>query len=210
MKNHILFLTTALCGSLLFTGCGDNRQAVYENVEISALKEQIDDLQAQLSSTEAQLAARGNTADPSADLADLLAGSGANVRYRNGELIISIDNDILFRSGSATLTKQAKKSLSQVANVLKGTYAGNYLRVEGHTDNQPIVRTKKTWSDNWALSGGRARAVLKQLEKLGVSKAHISFAGYADRRPLGSNSTRTSRAQNRRVEIVILPVLRRN
>ena len=195
---------------VLLSSCGGNREGVYENVEVAALREQVGDLEAKLSQTQAELEAarnRTSTVDPSADLASRLAGSGANVSYRNCELIISIENDILFKSGSAVLTTQAKNSLGKVANAIKGSYSGNYVRVEGHTDNQPIVRTKNKWADNWHLAGGRARAVLAQMLKLGISEKKISFAGYADKRPLTSNSTRSGRSQNRRVEIVILPVL---
>ncbi len=195
---------------LLLSSCGGNREAVYESVEISALKQQVGDLEAKLTQTQAELEAARNHApkhDPSADLARRLAGSGANVRYRNGELIIGIANDILFRSGSATLTAQAKNSLKKVASEIKRSYGSNYMRVEGHTDNQPITRTKNKWSDNWHLSGARARSVLAQMLALGIPADQISFAGYADKQPLGSNSSKSSRAQNRRVEIIILPVL---
>jgi chemotaxis protein MotB len=194
---------------LALSSCGSNREAVYENVEISALNEQVSDLEARLAQTQAELeAARKNTGhDPSADLARRLAGSGANVRYRNGELIIGIANDILFSSGSAVLTSKAKSSLRQVANEIQRTYSSNYVRVEGHTDDQPIVRTKDKWSDNWHLSGARARSVLAEMIGLGTPKDRISFAGYADTQPLNSNSSKASRSNNRRVEIIILPVL---
>lgn len=208
MKNSPLTLLIAALVVVL-SSCGSNREAVYENVEISALNEQVADLEATLAQTQAELeAARRNTGrDPSADLASRLAGSGANVRYRNGELIISIENSILFSSGSAKLTSRAQTSLSQVANEIRRAYATNYVRVEGHTDNQPIRRTKNKWADNWHLSGARSRAVLHEMVKLGIPKDRISFAGYADTQPLGSNSTKASRSKNRRVEIIILPVL---
>ena len=209
MKQHSSLILIALAVVLL-SSCGGNREAVYENVEVSALREQVGDLEAKLAQTQAELEAARNqkpTHDPSADLASRLAGSGANVRYRNGELIISIENDILFKSGSAVLTAKAKNSLSRVANEIKRAYSSNYLRVEGHTDNQPIVRTKNKWADNWHLAGARARSVLAELLKLGINDDKVSFAGYADKRPLASNSSRSGRSQNRRVEIVILPVL---
>ncbi len=208
MMTHKTLLVLMAALVITLSSCGGDREAVYENVEISALKEQVSDLEAKLAQSQAELeASRGRTTDPGADLRSRLAGSGANVRYRNGELIISIENDILFRSGSATLTGQAKASLSKVARAIKASYSSNYVRVEGHTDNQPIRRTKNKWADNWHLAGGRARAVLAQLLNLGIPKDRISFAGYADAQPLTSNSTKSGRSQNRRVEIIILPIL---
>jgi chemotaxis protein MotB len=80
--------------------------------------------------------------------------------------------------------------------------------VAGHTDNQRVTRQSTINAgnfDNWYLSSHRAISVAAELVKNGVSKARLGVAGYADQQPIASNSSEAGRAQNRRVEIVILP-----
>ena len=79
------------------------------------------------------------------------------------------------------------------------------MRVEGHTDDQKISRSKDKWDDNWDLSGGRSQKVLHYLLDHGIAASNLGFAGYADQRPLGPNSSEAARAKNRRVDIVVIP-----
>lgn len=215
-----LCLLSCCFGLIIATGCGQNRSAAHDAVHIAALEVQVADQEnllaekdATISNLQSQLAnTQQAKPEPQDDLADVrsdLAGSGANVSWRGGELVIDITNDILFRSGSATLTAQAKGSLRTVARTLQSRYQGQFIRIEGHTDNQPIRRTRNKWEDNWHLAGARARSVLHELiERNGLPREMISFAGYADTRPVDSNSSRKGRAQNRRVAIVVLPAER--
>ena len=89
--------------------------------------------------------------------------------------------------------------------LIKQKYPGHYVRVEGHTDDQKISRSKDKWEDNWDLAGGRARVVLHYLLERGVAASDLGFAGYADQRPISPGSAEASRRQNRRVEIVVIP-----
>jgi chemotaxis protein MotB len=85
--------------------------------------------------------------------------------------------------------------------------------VAGHTDNQRVTRQATIEQgnfDNWYLSAHRAISVAAELVKNGVSRTRLGVAGYADQQPIASNSTEAGRAQNRRVEIVILPTHPRN
>jgi len=200
-----------LCCSLLmlaFAGCGPGRELAYAQVEIDALEEQNADLKAELARKDAELQALRSQPTPRSDehIRDALTGTGAEFEWRNGELVISVTNDILFSPGSATLTGQAKTTMGRISALINGKYAANYLRVEGHTDSQPIRRTRDKWEDNWHLAGARARSVLHELiERNGVSRERIAFAGYADTRPRASNSSKAGQSRNRRVEIVVLP-----
>jgi chemotaxis protein MotB len=209
MRRLILIPTCGL--ALAFSGCSGNRELAQKDLYIDELEAHVSDLKGQVATRDQQIRELESRPpqviekDPSDAVRQELAGSGADVSWRHGELIIGLESDILFRPGSATLTSQAKRSLSNVAGVVKRRYTGNYVRIEGHTDSDPIRRSKKTWSDNWHLSGGRGRAVLAELVKLGINAELISFAGYADKRPVADNSSRTGKAQNRRVEIVVLP-----
>ena len=127
---------------------------------------------------------------------------GLDVTMRNGELIIAIPNKILFASGKATLNSSAKSTLNKIVNVIQRDYAGRFVRVEGHTDSDPIKRS--SWKDNWDLSGARARSVLLGLISAGLDANLSSFAGYGETRPKADNSSKSGKAKNRRVEVVIL------
>src|SRR3954454_3025305 len=79
--------------------------------------------------------------------------------------------------------------------------------VAGHTDNTPVVnpQTKAKHPDNWYLSSHRAISVGDELIKHAVSPQRVAVVGYADQRPIAPNTTTEGKAQNRRVEVLILP-----
>lgn len=200
--------------ALLSTGCqaDQSRELQYRDVQIAELETEVGELESELAAAQGEIATlrarppQVITRDPAEDMRRALAGSGANAEWRNGELVISINNEILFRPGSATLTRQAQGTLDTVARAVTRQHGDQSVRVEGHTDNQPIRRSRNTWEDNWHLAGGRARAVLHYLvEKAGMDRERLSFAGYADTRPVTSNSSKDGQARNRRVEIIVLP-----
>ena len=126
-------------------------------------------------------------------------------------MVISLPGDVLFRSGSAKLSKAGEDVLAKVARVLLSdpTLAERYYQVAGHTDNQPVVRTVEEFKDNWGLSLMRAREVLLFMTKVdaghGLDIKRWSAAGYADTDPVAANTTPAGRRQNRRVELVVQP-----
>ena len=116
-------------------------------------------------------------------------------------ITISLADNLLFDSGSADLKPGAQDVLTQVASALVGL--PNQLRIEGHTDNVPV--NSPDFATNWELSGVRASRVLRFLALAGpLSPGRISFAGYADTRPVADNATSEGRALNRRADIVII------
>ena len=90
------------------------------------------------------------------DLRGRLAGSGVNVSRRGDVIVLELPSAITFPSGSVTLSDKGRKSLKQVAGILKNDYAGRTFWVEGHTDNDPIKKSK--WQTNLRLSVERAMA----------------------------------------------------
>jgi len=120
----------------------------------------------------------------------------AQVREEKRGLIISL-SDILFDSGKATLLPGTRNKLAQLGTILSG-YADRRIIVEGHTDN--------VGSDafNLQLSEARAESVRNALIEQGVSQDLITAVGYGKSKPAASNDTAQGRAQNRRVEIVVL------
>jgi chemotaxis protein MotB len=123
--------------------------------------------------------------------------------------IVKFKSDVTFAPGSIEINARAAEVLGRFSQILNSSAAAGYdLMVAGHTDNTPIVR-KATLAeghfDNWYLSAHRAISVAAELVRNGVSKGRLGVAGYADQRPIASNSTTAGKAQNRRVEILILP-----
>ncbi len=130
------------------------------------------------------------------------------VRIREDErgLVITLMNDAYFEVGSANLLEETKDVLKKVADeLLKSPEVKNKVRIEGHTDNTPMK--KATYPhDNWELSTQRSINVLRFLVENGVSPSRLSAAGYGPYKPLSGNTNKTpeERAQNRRVEIILL------
>jgi len=118
------------------------------------------------------------------------------------ELVISLLSDKqLYDSGKADLKPETKRILDQVYKQLKGKT--NEVRVEGNTDNVPISNDQ--FPSNWELSAARATGVARYLvEDDGLAPRRISALGYGEYRPRVPNDTDTHRAQNRRVDVVIL------
>ncbi len=116
-------------------------------------------------------------------------------------VIIRFDSQVLFRSGEAKILPDGVIVLQAVSDALRSI--DNLLVVEGHTDSVPTSGTR--WPTNWELSTTRATTVLRFLTDLEtVPPARISAAGYADTRPRASNETAEGRAENRRVELVVV------
>jgi len=132
-------------------------------------------------------------------------GEGVDVSVVGDVTTVTLPNTILFDSGQAVLKSASKRVLDRVALVLNRDYARQVIRVEGHTDNQPIQKTKKLWTDNWDLSCNRAMAVVRYLMSKGIEPNRIYAAGYSYYKPVASNSSADGRAKNRRVAIVVSP-----
>ncbi|MAE69981.1 MAG: flagellar motor protein MotB [Gemmatimonadetes bacterium] len=117
-----------------------------------------------------------------------------------GELRIKLSEELLFPSGSGDIRPEASPVLKTLASLL-ATAAGE-VDIEGHTDNRPI-RTLR-YPSNWELSSDRAMAVLRSLERLGISPARMSATSFGEFRPVAPNDTPENRARNRRVELRVL------
>jgi chemotaxis protein MotB len=128
-------------------------------------------------------------------LADSMAIDRASDR-----LVIRMKSAILFSEGQAALTDSAERVLAGLTPVL--ARAPSRLRVEGHTDDIPIRSV--LFPSNWELSTARAISVIRYLEDHGIDRTRLSVAGYGEFHPLVANDAPDRRAQNRRVEIVVL------
>ncbi|MEL6344633.1 MAG: OmpA family protein [Myxococcota bacterium] len=134
----------------------------------------------------------------------LIDSGRLDVQIIDGRMVVRLATDILFASGSAELSEDGTAALTEVAEVLTSLSERQY-QVEGHTDNVPIQTQK--YPSNWDLAAGRAIVVTRTLTDAGLSPNRISAASYAQFKPVASNDTKEGRAQNRRIEIVIMPDL---
>lgn len=134
----------------------------------------------------------------------LIDGGQLSVSVDRGRLVIHLPQDVLFRSGSATLAAEGRETLGQVATVLADLDDRSF-QVEGHTDDVPI--STERFPSNWELSTARALSVVRLLVSEGVPPENVSGAGYGEHQPVASNATADGRRRNRRIEIVMLPNL---
>lgn len=139
------------------------------------------------------------------DATRIIAAAGAEgavtVRRDPRGLVLSMGTDVLFDAGMASVKPSSSASLAAVADVLKK--AGCDAVVEGHTDSLPISNAR--YASNWELSATRATNILARLVlEYDVSPARLSAAGYAEYRPVASNTNPGGRARNRRVDVVLL------
>ncbi len=132
-------------------------------------------------------------------------GDDVGVVVTGDTMTVTVSDQVLFSSGSATLRSASKQVLDNVASVLRREYPTHRIRVEGHTDNEPIRKTKHLWKDNWELSYARAKSVAEYLASKGIEPGRIRTAGFGETRPVASNATSTGKAKNRRVEIIVSP-----
>jgi chemotaxis protein MotB len=130
-------------------------------------------------------------------------GPGYDVAFdpAAGTITVTLPNAILFDSGQATLKKATSAELDHIQSVLESKYSGRQIDVVGHTDTDPIKKSK--WKDNWELSAQRALTVARYLIQRGIANESIRAVGCGESRPIASNATASGKAKNRRVEIVV-------
>lgn len=122
----------------------------------------------------------------------------------NAGIVIRLQDDILFDTGTAALLPGAEPVVRKVASLLS-QLRGFVVSVEGFTDSRPIATPD--FPSNWELSTARALSVLHALVRAGVDPSMMSATGYGEYRPVAPNATAEGRAQNRRVEIVVRRVV---
>lgn len=211
-------LAAVATAMMLLGGCSNNKKqselAMQEAAELREANERMDqslrDKDARIADLETRLAnstpagapvvtaapAPTNWQPPAQGFASPVQDAPSDfVQQSNGDLVATLAGNVLFDSGRATIKDSAKKQLDRIAREIRGQHRGAAIRVEGHTDSDPIRRSK--WASNDALSQARADAVKSYLSKAGVPTSKMESIGY------GSSKPKSSKAASRRVEIVI-------
>lgn len=133
-------------------------------------------------------------------------GKGLTVHERDGKVYVSMENKLLFNSGSWAVGAEGRRAVVEVAKVLADNPDISVL-IEGHTDDD-AYQGSGAITDNWDLSTKRATAIVTILsENKKVNRQNLTAAGRSEYAPLASNSTAEGKAKNRRIEIILTPKL---
>lgn len=133
-------------------------------------------------------------------------GKGLTVTQKNGKVYVSMDESLLFASGSIKVEDKGQEALVKVAKVLEQNKDINVL-IEGHTDDVPMSG-KLEIKDNWDLSVLRATSIVKIMTKnSGIDPKKLTAAGCAEYFPIDPAKTAEARKKNRRTEIILTPKL---
>ena len=224
----VLKQNSTLQRNLLAANANQERQAdnlsLHEE-QISALRNQLQNMQDtndQLLATieelnraiekekvarEARLAKVKNTYDQLVGaLEDEIKRGELTISNLEGQLSVNLLNKILFDSGETALRKDGQKVLKSLGDVLN-KFPDKALMIEGHTDNVQISsRLKERYPTNWELSTARATSVVHFLQdSVGLPGERLIAAGYSQYKPVASNEDSDGRAQNRRIQILLVP-----
>jgi chemotaxis protein MotB len=173
--------------------------------KVGGLEDQNRNLASRLDARAAEIASMKGTYDSLVkDLESELASGHVQIEQLREGIRVNVAEEILFPSGSAELNSQGREVLSRVATDLKT--ASHLIEVLGHTDNVQISsRLKSRYLTNWELGGARASSVVRLFQEQGIDGARLAATSRGPFAPIASNDTEQGRAQNRRIEIRLLP-----
>lgn len=133
-------------------------------------------------------------------------GKGLSVEQRDGKVYVSMENKLLFDSGSWAVNSEGRKAVQQLGSVLAQNPDIAVL-IEGHTDNVPYGGSGQL-KDNWDLSTKRATSIVQILrENSNIDPQNLTAAGRGEYAPVASNDSETGKAKNRRIEVILTPKL---
>jgi chemotaxis protein MotB len=178
-----------------------NAKLQAQNVSVEQLQQALKELNERKARAEARLQTFRSMLER---FQKMIASGKLRVRIVRGRMVVELAENILFDSGKADLKQDGQTALAEVAEVLK-TIPDRDFQIAGHTDNVPI--NSRRYPSNWELSTARAVTVTRFLAEQGMPRERLSAAGYAETQPVASNDTPEERAQNRRIEIVLMPNL---
>lgn len=133
-------------------------------------------------------------------------GNGLSVEQKGGKVYVSMENKLLFKSGSWTVESNGRKALAQLGEVLASNPEIAIL-IEGHTDSDPYNGNEQL-RGNWDLSTKRATEIVKLLLKnRTINPENLTAAGRGEFHPLAENDSAEGKAKNRRIEVILTPKL---
>lgn len=134
-------------------------------------------------------------------------GKGLTVEQRDGKVYVSMENKLLFATGSWSVNANGRQAVQELGKVLADNKEIAVL-IEGHTDNVPFRSQGQGVDNNWDLSTKRATAIINILtENAGIPKENLTAAGRSEYAPIATNNTVEGKAKNRRIEVILTPKL---
>jgi chemotaxis protein MotB len=171
--------------------------------ELTARSKRVDELEGIIAAKEAQM---NNLREAISAALTNFEGKGLTVEQRDGKVYVSMENKLLFESGSWAVNSNGRQAVVQLGSVLAQNPEIAVL-IEGHTDNVPFGGSGPL-QGNWDLSTKRATAIVTILtENPNILKENLTAAGRGEYAPIASNATPDGRAKNRRIEVILTPKL---
>lgn len=183
-----------------------------EQDRLNKMKNQLEASSKRLSELESMIAAKDASMkklkETLSKALNAFEGKGLTVEQKNGKVYVSMENKLLFQTGSWAVGTEGRKAVVEVGKVLAQNPDITVL-IEGHTDNDKIFGTIGGGvENNWDLSTKRATAIVNILaENAGIQKKNLTAAGRGEFAPIMSNDTPEGKAKNRRIEIILTPKL---
>ena len=183
---------------------------VAENARLAKLKKELEDRSNRVAELEQVIASKDAAMTALKDaisraLTDF-EGKGLTVEQRDGKVYVSMENKLLFSSGSWAVGTEGKRAVKQLGSVL-GDNPDIAVLIEGHTDNAPYTGNGQL-SGNWDLSTKRATSIVNILrENNNIHPENLTAAGRGEFAPVASNDSSEGKAKNRRIEVILTPKL---
>ena len=181
-----------------------------ENTRLETLKKELENRSRRVEELESLIAAKDAAMTTlknaiSRALSDF-EGKGLTVEQRDGKVYVSMENKLLFGSGSWSVAAEGRRAVQQLGNVL-GDNPDIAVLIEGHTDNVPYTGSGQV-KGNWDLSTKRATAIVQILrENDAINPENLTAAGRGEFAPVATNDTAEGKAKNRRIEVILTPKL---
>ncbi len=189
---------------------GKEQALASENARLEILKKELENRSKRIEELESLIAAKDAAMT---DLKNAISraltdfeGKGLTIEKRDGKVYVSMENKLLFGSGSWAVGTEGRRAVQQLGNVL-GDNPDIAVLIEGHTDNVPFTGSGQV-KGNWDLSTKRATAIVNILiENTAINPENLTAAGRGEFAPITTNDTAAGKAKNRRIEVVLTPKL---
>ena len=181
-----------------------------ESERLNSLRQELDNRSKRVAELESVIAAKDANMralkDAISKALTNFEGKGLTVEQRDGKVYISMENKLLFQSGSWSVGSEGRKAVQQLGSVLAQNPDIAVL-IEGHTDNDPFTGSGQL-SGNWDLSAKRATAIVNILrQNNSINPKNLTAAGRGEFAPIATNDTNEGKAKNRRIEVILTPKL---
>jgi chemotaxis protein MotB len=181
-----------------------------ENARLKTLKKELENRSKRIEELESLIAAKEaamtNLKNAISRALTDFEGKGLTIEQRDGKVYVSMENKLLFSSGSWAVGAQGRRAVQQLGNVL-GDNPDIAVLIEGHTDNVPYTGSGQL-TGNWDLSTKRATAIVNILrENTSINPENLTAAGRGEFAPIATNDTAAGKTKNRRIEVILTPKL---